>query len=708
MVAALVMSMGAFGASSAGGAAGGTVCSTSADTAVFAPALPVLSSKVLVKGTLSATGTVGKCKGGGVTSGHTTFKSSKSTTGANCSTLAKPNPASKGTIGKLTIVWNTGKTSTVASFTVKQTKTVTTATTTGKITAGLFVGMTITGSVKYSLPKGACGSKPLAKVTYVQVGRFVIGAGATHSVSADSPASGSTVPESGSFNLVWTGGGVTGGALNTTACDAAGNPADPFGANVPYLLWVLTVDGGSIDHTTLPPILHVAGGGDYPTSAVNGNANQFTTPFFPLAGLVGTNAEMNVVTSGNGAWTLEISHGCPSVAAAGPTVAKDAKGSYDDTFTWSLAKSVDQSAVTVTDTGTNNTTGTVTVNYTITDSNSDSVVSNVKVTGTITVTNPNSAGVPITGVSDQLSDGTVCTVTGGGAQTLASGDTKFPYSCSLSAVPSGSLTNTVTVSWIAQTLSDGSTLAAGPATFTSGPILFTANEIDNCETLTDSAVEGPQGQVVCAASDTAGSQTFTYSRGLTIPPLGTCVNDPNTATSTTNDTLTPVSAHATVRVCHFRAALTIGYWANHLDKTGQPYCGNLPGGTGCSNNGPWAKPYLPQPIGPYSVSSILNAAQVFASNNCSNASTSGQNAFACLAAQQLAAELNVANGANFCIGGVISSANSFLSGGTVDGVAGRSYPGPGVSISPSVTTAQRNEALVLKNKLANYNQGGGC
>jgi hypothetical protein len=157
------------------GAAGGTVCTTSAGTATFTPPLPVLTSKTLVNGNLSAVGTVGKCTGGGVTSGHTKFKQTvKSTTGSNCSTLAKPSPTSKGTIGSLTITWNTGKTSTAASFTVKQTKSVTTSTTTGKITSGLFVGSTITGSVKYSLPAGACSKKPLATVTYVQTGAFTI------------------------------------------------------------------------------------------------------------------------------------------------------------------------------------------------------------------------------------------------------------------------------------------------------------------------------------------------------------------------------------------------------------------------------------------------------------------------------------------------------------------------------------------------------
>jgi hypothetical protein len=166
LVAAMAVPAGMI-ASSPAGAVGGTTCSTAAGTAKFAPALPILGSKVLVKGTLTSTGTVGKCVGGGVTTGHTAFKSPKSTTGANCTTLAKPDPKSKGTIGSFVITWNTGKTSTVKTFTIKQVKGAPThATVGGKITAGLFVGSTVKGTVAYKLPVGACSKKPLAQVTY--------------------------------------------------------------------------------------------------------------------------------------------------------------------------------------------------------------------------------------------------------------------------------------------------------------------------------------------------------------------------------------------------------------------------------------------------------------------------------------------------------------------------------------------------------------
>jgi hypothetical protein len=173
--AALALPAGAVLASSPGGAAAATpTCKTAAGTATFNPALPPLGSTTKVKGTLSAVGTVGKCAGGGVTSGKTKFTSPKSKTGANCTTLAAGS--STGTVGTITITWNNKKTSTAKVFTIKQVKgSPTHATTTGKITAGAFKGKSISGQVAYTLPKGACSKgHPLKTVKYNQLKPFVI------------------------------------------------------------------------------------------------------------------------------------------------------------------------------------------------------------------------------------------------------------------------------------------------------------------------------------------------------------------------------------------------------------------------------------------------------------------------------------------------------------------------------------------------------
>jgi|SRR4051812_36663053 len=174
--AALLVPAGVMVSQQAGAAAATPSCKTAAGTATFNPPLPDLTSTAKVKGTLSAVGTVGKCTGGGVTSGKTKFTSPKSKTGANCATLAKPDPKSKGTIGTIVITWNNKKTSTAKVFTIKQvTGSPTHANTTGKITAGLFVGKSISGQVAYTLPKGACGKgHPLKTVKYSGIKPFAI------------------------------------------------------------------------------------------------------------------------------------------------------------------------------------------------------------------------------------------------------------------------------------------------------------------------------------------------------------------------------------------------------------------------------------------------------------------------------------------------------------------------------------------------------
>jgi hypothetical protein len=134
---------------SPGGAAAATpTCNAAAGTFKFTPGLPA-SGGVIAN--LSSAGTVTGCSGGGVTSGKTVFTQTvKSTTKGSCATLAKPT--GKPTTGKFVVTWNTGKTSTATAFNVTQsTKTITNASTVGKITAGLFVGKTISGAVSFKL-----------------------------------------------------------------------------------------------------------------------------------------------------------------------------------------------------------------------------------------------------------------------------------------------------------------------------------------------------------------------------------------------------------------------------------------------------------------------------------------------------------------------------------------------------------------------------
>jgi hypothetical protein len=160
--AALLLPVGVITASPAAAAAG-TVCSKAAGTGVFTPAIPKgAGAKKASK--LSANGTVSGCSGS-VKSGKTKFVQTSKPVPGNCQTLLTVDSTDKPTVGTLTITWNTGKTSTAKGFKIKQTA-ATEATTTGKITSGLFVGKVIKGTVSFKPKQGDCVTTDLKSVSY--------------------------------------------------------------------------------------------------------------------------------------------------------------------------------------------------------------------------------------------------------------------------------------------------------------------------------------------------------------------------------------------------------------------------------------------------------------------------------------------------------------------------------------------------------------
>lgn len=122
------------------------------------------------------------------------------------------------------------------------------------------------------------------------------------------------------------------------------------------------------------------------------------------------------------------------------------------------------------------------------------------------------------------------------------------------------------------------------------------------------------------------------------------------------------------------APQTPGYWKNHADQTAA---------------------LLPQSLGDYVVDTWTKARAVFDAMSCGEGQPNG--ALGCLAGQLLAAKLNVANGADPCIGAVTDKADGLL--------RSKGYAGPGAY---SLTPEERAMALSLKDLLANYNNGGGC
>jgi hypothetical protein len=301
---------------------------------------------------------------------------------------------------------------------------------------------------------------------------------------------------------------------------------------------------------------------------------------------------------------------CGTGVAKDLSVTKDAAGAYKTTYTWTAAKSVDSTLV-------KQVGGTATFHYTVTASHDAGTISNVAVTGTIQVTNPNSDSVSGVDVSDELSDNTVCAISGGANngsnETLASGVTSFTYSCSLGSLPSSSLDNTVTVSWPTQFLADDGTLVGSNSPYTFSGISFSGTNVDNCATVKDTFNGGSPSTLgyVCVGDSPAASNlnqslagfsesyssstrtfTFLYARTLNVP-TNNCVDYLNTASVTTNTSLsTSSSSQVSVRVCGpaRTGALTMGFWQN---KNGQAIISGGASLSGVCKSGTWLKQYAP-------------------------------------------------------------------------------------------------------------------
>jgi len=317
-----------------------------------------------------------------------------------------------------------------------------------------------------------------------------------------------------------------------------------------------------------------------------------------------------------------------------PGISKTAAGAYTNTYKWTITKDVDKTLV-------QQVGGTATFNYTVKVTHDAGTVSGVTVSGTITVTNLNKDGqnnvapIDISGVTDQLSDGTNCTVTGGGAQTLSTASKDFAYSCSLSAVPTSELDNTATVSWPDQVLSNGAVVTHGSAPFQVQNISFTATTVDNSVTVTDTF----NGTLVTLGTVSVGDdnpKSYTYSHTVNVP-ASTCVKYDNTATFTTNTSGTTGSANQSVQVCGAATGgLTIGFWNN---KNGQ---GIITGGGTTSsvcNSGTYLRTFAPfQDLSP---TANCAAVATYVSNIIKAANASGASMNAMLKAQMLATALDV-------------------------------------------------------------------
>lgn len=352
---------------------------------------------------------------------------------------------------------------------------------------------------------------------------LLLGVGSALAGTYTSP---SKITTTGPNTLVWNGQGVTDGSVDLQCQDSA-KPKE-------YLLWVFTTDGGSASN----PVLQI-NGTTYDQYTQQGGNYHFFTPYYKPADIKSASVEFNALTLGNGDWNLVISHGCDGGGhgqGAALDVSKTAAGEATQTFTWDVAKTVDNAKV-YTAGGAD-----ATFNYTVTVTHDAGTVSDVTVSGEIDVFNPNGASVTGVDIVDTLPGGT-CDVTGGSGATVDPGDTFFPYSCTLTALPGSPISNTATVSWADQTLSDGDQLVGGSSQFVI-PVAFTTTKVDDCVSVTDS-LGGKLGQV---CSSDPSPKTFDYAKTFS-DPAGTCTSHDNTATITTNTTGTTDTASQTVEDC---------------------------------------------------------------------------------------------------------------------------------------------------------------
>src|SRR5262245_1859529 len=167
-----------------------------------------------------------------------------------------------------------------------------------------------------------------------------------------------------------------------------------------------------------------------------------------------------------------------------PTATKSAYPSYENAFSWTIDKSVDNAMIKTSTAGT--------FNYTVTVAHDDGSAVGWQVNGTITIANQNPAGDDITGVTvtDAVDNGGTCTVTGDMPVTVpAGGSVTLNYNCTYASAPSPSKgKNTATVTWPEQTwgLPAGSTPAT--ATFDFGAV--TPGLFNECVDVSDSGTLG--------------------------------------------------------------------------------------------------------------------------------------------------------------------------------------------------------------------------
>jgi hypothetical protein len=202
------------------------------------------------------------------------------------------------------------------------------------------------------------------------------------------------------------------------------------------------------------------------------------------------------------------------------TVTKTATPAFDRLYKWQIDKSVDDTRIEIAEGGS------ATFNYNVKVTPDGYVDSNWNVSGQITVTNPNDFAISGATVSDEVSNGGTCTVTGGSNMTIPANDSVvLDYSCTYAAAPTVAAgNNTATAVWdkAAYFTPNGSATGTAAVNFAAP-----AAEINKTITVVDDKTMGIP--VTLGTSDyLAGPFVFTYQLS-TQGVAGTCTDYTNTA-----------------------------------------------------------------------------------------------------------------------------------------------------------------------------------
>jgi hypothetical protein len=256
-------------------------------------------------------------------------------------------------------------------------------------------------------------------------------------------------------------------------------------------------------------------------------------------------------------------------------VSKTASTSLDRTWAWTIAKSADQSSLTLA------LGQTFPVNYTITVT-SKSADSNWAAAGQITVNNPAPIAATINSVADAVGSATATVDCGESFpySLAAGGDLTCNYTVSLPDATGGTNTATATLQNRADSTPSGTTDFTGTAAVDFGNAAI--NKVDATATVSDDYAGSSAAGLPAAMNASDTPKTFTYTRqaGPYASPGSYTVD--NTATVVATDTKTTSSSSVSIPVTVPSAGctLTIGYWKTHPGATAKllPIWLGTPGG----------------------------------------------------------------------------------------------------------------------------------